>query len=106
VWPLLRRYDIEFRRPFLIKERAFCLVTAASILMTARDSEEISRPHTFFARFIFVEISAFDNGYPHIASMCVHSRVVPRRELRECSVIPLSGSPQSTAVETPPPAIR
>jgi hypothetical protein len=39
------------------------------MLVTARDSEEISRPHTLFARLIFVEISAFDNDYPHIARM-------------------------------------
>jgi hypothetical protein len=87
--PLLRRYGIEFPRPFLIKERAFRLVTAAPMRVAARDSEELTRPHTLFARIIFIEISAFDNDYPQIARMRVHSRVVPRRELRECGVRPL-----------------
>src|ERR1700741_33542 len=84
--PLLRRYEIEFPRPFLIKERAFRLVTAAPVFVATRDSNEISRPHTLFARIILIEISAFDNDHPHIVRVCVHPRVVPRRELRECSV--------------------
>src|ERR1700730_18874726 len=88
-YSLLRHYKIEFPRPFLIKERAFCLVAAAPMLVAARDSDEITRPHTLFTRFILIEISAFDNDQPHVARMCVHSRVVPRLELRECSVRPL-----------------
>src|SRR6202795_1588111 len=59
------------------------------MLVAARDSEEISWPHALFASVISIEISAFDTDYPYIAGMCVHSRVVPRRELRVCSVSPL-----------------
>ena len=47
------------------------------MLVATRDSEEISRPHTLFALIILIEISAFDNGYPHVARVRVHPASYP-----------------------------
>src|SRR5205085_3312806 len=85
---LLRWYEIEFPRPFLIKQCAFRFVATAPMFVATRDSEEISRPHTLFALIILVEISALDNDQPHVARVRVHPRVISRRELRKCSVRP------------------
>jgi hypothetical protein len=52
--PLLRRYGIEFPRPFLIKERAFGLVAAAPMFVTTRDEEEFAWPDSLFACLILI----------------------------------------------------
>src|ERR1039457_285640 len=84
--PSLCHDKIEFSRSLLIEKRAFRLVTAAPMLVAARDSDEISRPDALLTGFILIQICSFDDDQPHIARMRVHSRVVPRLELRECSV--------------------
>src|SRR5260370_17645528 len=56
------------------------------MLVATRNSEEISRPDPLFARFIFIQVSAFDADDPDIARVRVHSRIEPRVEFRERSM--------------------
>src|SRR5947207_9263611 len=58
----LHHYEIEFRRSFLIEKRAFRLVSAAPMLVAARDSDEISRSDALFTCVILIEISSLDDN--------------------------------------------
>src|SRR5215472_18520206 len=75
---LLRRYEIELCGAFLVKHRAFGLIAAAPVLVPAGHSEKISRSHPFFARVVFIQISALDDDDRDIVGVCVHASVKSR----------------------------
>jgi hypothetical protein len=51
---LLRRYQVELRGPFLIKQCAFGLVATAPMFVAAGDEYIFARPDTLFAGIILV----------------------------------------------------
>src|SRR4029077_17749694 len=80
---LLRRYNVELPGPLLIEERAFGLVAAAPVFVATRNEKEFARPNALFARFILIQVGAFDNDQGDVVGVGVHARIIPGIELTE-----------------------
>src|SRR5581483_2402307 len=85
------------------EQRTVLLVTAAPVLMSSRDSQELSRSHALLTSIILVQIRSLDDENPNVIGVRVHTRVVSRRKLcvgRMCPVAGISpdGGHRDTAV--------
>src|SRR6185369_1375429 len=93
---LLCRNEIKLSRRLFIKQRAFTLISTAPVLVPTRDTQEIAWTDALFAGIVFIQIGAFYSHNPDIVRVGMHTRIVPRRELRKrCMGTGLRISPDS-----------
>src|SRR6266446_1184944 len=83
---LLRRYEVELSRPFLVEEGAFGFIASAPMFVSARHKKEFAWPNTLFSSVILIQVRALNDHEGNIVRVSVGARIVSRIELGKCGM--------------------